>query len=273
MQLKTTDLKSFAKDERLELYTAIVIPGGSGTCSIDSGVYPFSGPSVLFLAPFQRLRIAGASQAMGQVLQFHGDFYCIEFHKAEVACNGLLFNNVYLSPVLPVSKNELAQIQELLRSVTVELNLKHQDRSVLISYLQLFLAICSRIKRAQIEQDSRSVGKDEEMERLKALIDAHVLTKRRPSEYAKLLNVTTNSLAKRCKKYFAKSPSQLIQERTALEAKKRLHLTRESVKAIAFSLHFEDEHYFIRFFKKACGASPQAFRKKSGISPVADLST
>ena len=273
MQLKTTELESFAKNRRLELYTAIVIPGGSGICNVDSGMYPFSGPSVLFLAPFQSLRISGASRVMGEVLQFHGDFYCIELHKPEVACNGLLFNNVYLSPVLTVSRTELAQIQELLRSVTVELNLKDQDGSVLISYLQLFLAVCSRIKRAQIEQSSLSFGKDDEMERLKALVDAHFLTTRRPSEYAKLLNVTTDSLAKRCRKYFAKSPSQLIQERTALEAKKRLHLTRQSVKEIAFSLQFEDEHYFSRFFKKACGVSPQAFRKKSGISPVADLST
>lgn len=273
MQLKTTELKSFATNRRLELYTAIVIPGGSGICNIDSGIYPLSGPSVVFLAPFQSLRIAGASQVMGEVLQFHGDFYCIELHKPEVACNGLLFNNVYLSPVLAVSRNELAQIQELLRSMKAELNLKPQDQSVLISYLQLFLAICSRIKRAQIEQGSLSLGRDDEMERLKALVDAHFLTKRRPSEYAKLLNLTTDSLAKRCRKYFAKSPSQLIQERTVLEAKKRLHLTRESVKQIAFALHFEDEHYFSRFFKKACGASPQAFRKKGGISPVADLST
>jgi AraC-like DNA-binding protein len=236
MQLKTTALGSFAENRRLELYTAIVIPGGTGICHIDSGTYPFSGPSVLFLAPFQTLRISGASRVTGEVLQFHGDFYCIEFHKPEVACNGLLFNNVYLSPVLTVSRNELAQIQELLRSVRAELNLAHQDGSILISYLQLFLALCSRIKRGQIEQGSLSSGKDDEMERLKVLIDAHFLTKRRPFEYAKLLNLTTTSLARRCRKYFAKSPSQLIQERTVLEAKKRLHLTRQSVKEIAFAL-------------------------------------
>jgi hypothetical protein len=78
MQLKTTELKSFAKNRRLELYTAIVIPGGSGICKVDSGMYPFSGPSVLFLAPFQSLWISGVSRMMGEVVQFHGDFYCIE---------------------------------------------------------------------------------------------------------------------------------------------------------------------------------------------------
>ena len=31
-------------------------------------------------------------------IAFHGDFYCIEYHKKEVACNGLLFNNIYQQP-------------------------------------------------------------------------------------------------------------------------------------------------------------------------------
>jgi AraC-like DNA-binding protein len=57
-----------------------------------------------------------------------------------------------------------------------------------------------------------------------------------------------------------------------LEAKKRLHLTRQSIKEIAYALKFQDEFYFSRVFKKLTKVSPQTFRDKTGISIVADLS-
>ncbi|WP_222597054.1 helix-turn-helix domain-containing protein [Chitinophaga pinensis] len=56
-----------------------------------------------------------------------------------------------------------------------------------------------------------------------------------------------------------------------LEAKRQLHLTRRSIKEIAYSLQFSDEFYFSRFFKKFTKVSPQTFRQKTGISIVADL--
>ncbi len=52
------------------------------------------------------------------------------------------------------------------------------------------------------------------------------------------------------KKQFSKSPSQLINERSTLEAKKLLHLTYKSIKEIAQELNFDDEFYFSRYFKK-----------------------
>jgi AraC family transcriptional activator of pobA len=56
-----------------------------------------------------------------------------------------------------------------------------------------------------------------------------------------------------------------------LEAKKKLHLTRQNIKEIAYALNFPDEYYFSRFFKKFTKVSPQSFRDQTGISIVADL--
>jgi AraC-like DNA-binding protein len=84
--------------------------------------------------------------------------------------------------------------------------------------------------------------------------------------------MSPNNFSKRCTRYFKKTPSQLIQERLILEAKKLLHLTRQSIKEIAYALKFQDEFYFSRVFKKVTRVSPQTFRDKTGISIVADLS-
>ena len=111
---------------------------------------------------------------------------------------------------------------------------------------------------------------DQPMERFRALVDEHYLRLRKPKDYASLLGMVPNTLTKRCNSYYKKPPSHLITERLILEAKKQLHLTRKSIKEIAFALNFEDEFYFSRVFKRFTKVSPQAFRDMTGISVVAD---
>jgi AraC-like DNA-binding protein len=69
-----------------------------------------------------------------------------------------------------------------------------------------------------------------------------------------------------------KIPSKLIQERLVLESKGQLHLTAKSIKEIAADLQYKDEFYFSRFFKKMVGVSPKVFRKRVGLSIVAEKS-
>jgi len=206
------------------------------------------------------------------MLQFHGDFYCIEYHRSEVACNGLLFNNVYIQPQITLADNNVPVFVNLLNDIGEELKQDSPSDIVLRAYLQLFLAKSSSIKIKAIDTHTGPVEKDEQMEQFRQLLDQQFLTLRKPNDYAQLLAMSPNNFSKRCSRYFNKTPSQLIQERIVLEAKKKLHLTRQSIKEIAYALNFEDEFYFSRFFKKVAKVSPQTFRSKTGISIVADLS-
>ncbi|WP_317127050.1 helix-turn-helix domain-containing protein [Chryseobacterium carnipullorum] len=92
------------------------------------------------------------------------------------------------------------------------------------------------------------------------------------SFYSGKLHITNDTLSKAVKKEFNKTPSQLINERTTLEAKRLLHLTYRSVKEIASELGFHDEFYFSRYFKKSVGCSPKMYREKVGISIEAKMS-
>ena len=58
-----------------------------------------------------------------------------------------------------------------------------------------------------------------------------------------------------------KPASKLINDQVLLEAKRYLLATPNQVKDIADHLGYEDISYFIRFFKKHTGFSPEAFRK------------
>lgn len=269
LSLKTT--KAFAQAKQVKFYTAIIFYEGAGTCKLDHGDYVFDGPSILFATPYQRIQVSSSKNLKVGLLQFHGDFYCIEFHKADVACNGLLFNNVFLSPMVNLSGSDKEAIFNILMEIKKEFS-SNPDRSVLIAYIQLFLAKCSQIKRKQLGPKGMTVSIDQAMKSFKQLIEEHYLVKHRPADYARMLDMEMNILSKKCKKTFGKTPTELIHERLIIEAKRKLHLTRQNIKEIAFGLNFKDEYYFSRFFKKSVGLSPLAFRKKVGISIVADLS-
>lgn len=253
-------------------YTILFIPEGDGVYHADFGVFNYTGPVILFSTPLQVIHIEQSKPVQLSILQFHADFYCIEYHREEVACNGLLFNNIYIQPCVKLSPADAKIFQHVLSEVDEEFSRESPSEIVLRAYLQLFLAKSSSIKIKLIDDHQDRKGKDELMEKFRQLLNQHYLTLHRPNDYASLLSMSPNNFTKRCTRYFSKTPSQLIQERLILEAKKQLHLTRQSIKEIAYSLQFQDEFYFSRVFKKVTKVSPQTFRDKTGISIVADLS-
>lgn len=251
-------------------YTVVYVPEGKGNFNADFGTFQFTGPALLFSTPLQTLQLETSKHEMS-VLQFHSDFYCIEYHREEVACNGLLFNNIYIDPVIALTQEETIFIEQLFGNISNECAQSEVSEIVLRSYLQLFLAKSTTIKRRLMANTEKTEPKDELMEKFRQLIEEHYLSLHKPNDYAELLAVSPNTLTKRCTKYFKKPPTHIITERLILEAKKQLHLTRKSIKEIAFALNFQDEFYFSRVFKKFTNVSPQAFRDKTGISIVADL--
>ncbi|SEJ49775.1 AraC-type DNA-binding protein [Dyadobacter sp. SG02] len=266
----TTDL--LGTPAQFSEYTILFIAAGEGVYHADFGSFHYVGPTLLFSTPLQVIHVQQSMRSDVTMLQFHGDFYCIEYHRTEVACNGLLFNNIYIQPSVPLTGRDIMLYSNLMNDIEEECNQPTPSEIVLRAYLQLLLAKSSSIKMKLIEIDNGPKEKDEQMEQFRQLLDQHYLDLHKPNDYARLLAMSPNNFSKRCSRYFRKTPSQLIQERLVLEAKKLLHLTRQSIKEIAYALKFKDEYYFSRFFKKITKVSPQAFRSKTGISIVADLS-
>ncbi|MBL7932446.1 MAG: AraC family transcriptional regulator, partial [Bacteroidia bacterium] len=68
-----------------------------------------------------------------------------------------------------------------------------------------------------------------------------------------LNSITKSLLGKTC--------SEIINEQIILEARRYLLATSNQVNQIAYQLGYEDVSYFIRFFKKHTGHSPDSFRQ------------
>lgn len=270
--LTETSSAAFGQPVQLAEYVVLFVPQGKGVYYADVATVDFNGPVLLFATPFQLLRLETKRDLPFSVLRFHGDFYCIEHHRTEVACNGLLFNNIYQPPFVQLTAEAASDFSQLLAQLQAEFKQPAPSGIVLKAYLQLLLAKSSAIKLKTQAAGEDGPPADEQMEHFRQLLDRHYLTLHKPADYAELLAISSNHFTKKCNRYFGKSPSRLIQDRLVLEAKKQLHLTRKSIKEIAYALRFDDEFYFSRFFKKHTGVSPQTFRRRTGISIVADLS-
>lgn len=272
-------MSAFIKIERrddLALYSPINAPyyfiillDGYFSFSLDFNSYKCDGKTILFLSPYQLLKWDSDACNEAYVLQFHGDFYCIEYHKEEVACNGILFNNVYESPFISVSEDFFNEVIQLFLKMNRLPSAMNYDVSIIRSYLQLILALCSKEKQIANKQYQIIPVKKTTILHFKALLDEHFIEMKSVAFYAEKLNLSVNDFSKKVKKQYGKTPSKLIRERLTLEAKRLLHLTYKSIKEIAHELGFNDEFYFSRYFKKEVGVSPKVFREKVGISIAA----
>jgi AraC family transcriptional activator of pobA len=106
------------------------------------------------------------------------------------------------------------------------------------------------------------IGQDlDRLRRFRLLIESHYLKHWPVERYARLLALSQSSLNRLCQSLTGGTAFDVIQQRLALEARRRLVYVAGSVSAIAAELGFKDAAYFCRFFRKHNGMSPIAFRR------------
>lgn len=264
------DNSQFNQINRYNYYSLIWIRKGSGTAKIDFSEYEFTENTMFAITPYQPFMLVEKDSIEGVVLNFHPDFFCIHKHHGQVACNGILFNNIYNPPMLCVTDETRLQFEMLISQMGVEIQKADLAQyELLVSYLKIFLITASRSKAKQQPKELNALPDDQKpfiLQKLKNLIEAHYKTKHSAGEYAELLNISPKALAKITKNHFNKTMTNLISERIIIEAKRELYLTNKSVKEIAYELGYDDEHYFSRFFKNNADISPKIYRDTVGFA-------
>lgn len=92
------------------------------------------------------------------------------------------------------------------------------------------------------------------------LLARHCRETRDVQFYADKLCITSSYLYKLCQKVLRSSPKELIDREAVSEIKSYLTNTDLSVKKIAVEMHFEDDSYLCRYFRRQTGMSPIAYR-------------
>jgi len=254
--------------QRNNYYSLIWVREGDGKLKTDFSEYDFGPNSLFSFTPYQPFMFL-SNLIKGIAIYFHSDFFCIHKHETEVTCNGVIFNNIYQMPFIRVDEELESTLNKLMEQIKAEM----QDPGLaqyelLISYMKIFLISASRSKLQQQPHDIQLEKGNKEpivLQGLKEAIEKDFKSKHTPNDYAVLLNISPNALAKITKKHFNKTLTNLITERIIIEAKRELYLTSKPVKAIAYELGYNDEYYFSRLFKKNTDISPQVYRETVGF--------
>ncbi|MCU0471651.1 MAG: helix-turn-helix domain-containing protein [Arcicella sp.] len=263
--------------QRNNYYSLIWFTKGCGKVKADFSEHDFNSNTLFTFSPYQPFMLVNSESISGIALQFHPDFFCIHKHQSEIACNGVLFNNIYNPPFVILDEKSALTIEMLITQMKTEMqNPALAQYELLISYLKIFLIIASRLKTEQEPAPSKSITNYKEpfiLQSLKNAIEKDFKTKHSASDYAKTLNISPNALAKITKTHFNKTLTELISERIIIEAKRELYLTGKPIKQIAYELGYDDEYYFSRFFKTNTDISPQIYRKTVGFDRLSGLLT
>jgi len=262
------DNSHFDHLQRNNFYSIIWVKEGNGLLKVDFSEYSFEKDIIFAFSPFQPFMFSTDKNIKGIAIQFHSDFYCIHRNPTETNCDTVLFNNIYEAPFFYIDKETGEKFSFIIEQLKSEFSSNNsQNHELLIPNLKVLLGNASRIKtNFQSTQPKFTETKVPFIiSNLKKEIENNFKEKHSASDYANLLNISPNALAKIVKAHYNKTLTELITERIIIEAKRELYMTNKQIKEIAWSLGYKDEFYFSRFFKTNTNISPQMYRETVGF--------
>jgi AraC family transcriptional activator of pobA len=251
----------FSRDRLNKYFTIAWNPGESQIVTIDGTEHEFPSNTLLTLLFDQSFSFEKAADLVAW--QFNREFYCIIDHDSEVSCVGFLFGTT--DHLFVTLDERAAQKTKLLFDVFFEefkTNDNIQNEMLLVLLKRLIIHVTKLAKSEYVPKKKLPEEKFHVIRKFNLLVEAHFKTEHSVSFYAERLFKSPKTISNLFATYNHKTPSQVIQERILIEARRLLSYTEKPVKNITFELGFEDVSYFSNFFKKHTGSSPQEFRNK-----------
>lgn len=236
------------------------IEEGGGQMRADTRVIPFRAPCLLLLPSRIVHGFAYESETAGSVLTI-SEAYLRELVHREAG-----FVRVFAgAATLPADDAEL--FAGLLARLSRELAWTAIGHAAAVEALLMTLLV-EILRLAHHEADDARRHADGVhaalVARFRELIEGRFRSGDGVEAYAEALRVTTKRLRAACLAAAGSPPLQMIQDRVTLEAKRALLYSNKTIAEVAYDLGFDDPAYFSRFFARAVGQSPRAFRGECG---------
>ena len=242
---------------RHDRHSFFLLENGTVSIEIDFQKYKINRSSVLYMHPNQVHRIIGLENVTVSSWAINNENLNPQYLK--------LLEEITPAKPLSLNKETFSIISE-----AVSLCLKFFERKDDKLYHSLLTDSCNALVAlvtSQYLELSESTDKLSRFEivtkAFKEILEHNYITAKRPTEYARKLNISAPYLNECVKNKTGYCVSHHIQQRIILEAKRLLYHSDKSVKEIAAELGFDDYPYFSRFFNKVSGMTALTFRSKN----------
>jgi AraC family transcriptional activator of pobA len=241
-----------------DFYFILALEKGQGIHEIDFVRYDIQDNAVFILRPGQVHQLQLTADCTGYLLEFDMSFYQPKNTITEQRWKKATSKNY-----CEVEESRFKKLLSFLSNIFAEYITKQEGyHEAIKANLDLFFLEFVRQSRdpKQVSPTTNTYTQ-ERYEELLRLLEANIAEVKQVSQYADLLNLSVYQLNAITKASVGKTTADLINEQIILETKRYLLATPNQIKDIAWYLGYEDTSYFIRFFKKHTGHSPDAFRK------------
>ncbi|MDO6432982.1 helix-turn-helix domain-containing protein [Flavitalea sp. BT771] len=240
---------------RHDFFYVLALKKGAGRHEIDFTSYEVCDHSVAFMRPGQVHQLTLKAGAIGYLLAFETGTYYPNDKGSKQLLRKAGIRNHYLFEAARFKKL-IAGLDHLFQEYTDK---QEGYQKVIKAYLDIFLV---ELVRQHRESAPGVVSyAQEKLEELLELLETDISHHKEVSAYAAMLHLSPYQLNAITKAMLGKTCSALIHEYIILESKRLLLATSNQVSQIAYQLGYEDVAYFIRFFKKHTGHSPEVFRQ------------
>lgn len=248
------------------LFQVLVIEAGGGEMLYETARVPFSAPCAILVPATTVHGFHFTPEATdGWVVSFTEDVADALGDQSGEALARL--KAVARDPLLPLLQtSESRRLSSLCAELREEASLAREGHRLAARSLLTLIAV-EMVRLAASRDRSGAVTlapADARVEQLRALLDAHFLKERRIGFYAAQLAMTPDRLNDHVKRATGVTAGHMIRQRVLTEAKRQLVFTNLPINEVAYALSFSDPSHFARFFRKATGMTPQAFREGRG---------
>ncbi|MEJ0029880.1 MAG: helix-turn-helix transcriptional regulator [Bacteroidota bacterium] len=231
---------------RHNFFFVLALQKGKGEHIIDFNPYKVTNNCIFILRPGQVHELLLKAGCTGYLMEFNMEFY----HVKDRGTSPMFQNAQKLHSILHYIFHEYKDQKE-----------GYED--VIRAQLDIFYIELKRLRQHEDKSTNSPSYERERLEEFLQLVEKNISSKKQIAEYADLLHISGYQLSALTKNALGKTPSEVINEYIILESKRYLLATSDQVNQIAWHLGYEDPSYFIRFFKKHTGYSPDAFRSNS----------
>ncbi|MCW3467027.1 AraC family transcriptional regulator [Chitinophaga nivalis] len=237
---------------RHDFFYVLALQQGAGNHAIDFTAYDVKDHVIFFIRPGQVHALTLKAGSTGYMMAFKADGNDQAFHQ--------LLRKVGHTNYYPGDAARFDKLHAMLAAIFQEQADQEEGYQPAIkAYLDIFFIALARQQQHNALHPVHTYA-ESQLEAFNALLDTHIATHKQVAAYAALLHLSAYQLNAITKATRGKTCSALINEHIILEAKRYLLATPDQVNQIAWHLGYEDVSYFIRFFKKHTGHTPEAFR-------------